>query len=56
MKKLKITVIKKFNPKDIFGHEMVRISTGKAIPSCYLEKKATVHKSWHDSFSSPSRK
>ncbi len=38
MNKLKITVIKKFNPKDIFGQEMVRSSTGKPIPPCYLEE------------------
>ena len=38
MKKVKITVIKKFSPEDIFGEKMIRHSTGKPIPPCYLEE------------------
>ncbi len=38
MKSIKITVIKKFSPTDVFGHEIIRKSTGKPIPSCYLEE------------------
>ncbi|MFX0151564.1 MAG: hypothetical protein ACFFAJ_12330, partial [Candidatus Hodarchaeota archaeon] len=38
MKKVKITVIKKFGPKDIFGHDIIRHSTGKAIPICSMEE------------------
>jgi uncharacterized repeat protein (TIGR04076 family) len=35
---VKITVIKKFSPEDIFGHEIINHSTGKAIPMCSMEK------------------
>jgi len=38
LKKVKITVIKKFDPKEIFGHEIIRQSTGKPIPMCSMEK------------------
>lgn len=33
--KVKITVIKKFSPEEIFGHEMMR--EGKPIPLCSYE-------------------
>ncbi|MHA2031735.1 MAG: TIGR04076 family protein [Candidatus Kariarchaeaceae archaeon] len=33
MEKVKITVIKKFNPDEIFGHEIIHAS-GKPIPQC----------------------
>ena len=36
MVKLKITVIKKFSPEDVFGHKMHR-HTGEPIPTCSLE-------------------
>ena len=38
MVKLKITVIKKFSPEDVFGHEMIRQDTGKVIPICSMKK------------------
>lgn len=38
MKKVKITVIKKFNPKDIFGKDIISQETGKPIPPCYLNE------------------
>ena len=38
LKKVRITVIKKFSPEEIFGHEIIRQSTGKPIPPCYLEE------------------
>ena len=34
LEKVKITVIKKFNPKEVFGHEIVRQDTGNIIPTC----------------------
>ena len=36
MTKVKISVIKKFSPKDIIGKEFIK-SDGRPIPSCYLE-------------------
>ena len=61
MRKLKISVVKKFNPKEIFGQEMIRSSTGKPIPSCYLQEgqefiveshlkppKDFCEQAWHD--------
>jgi len=38
LKKVKITVIRKFNPIEIFGHEIIRHSTNKAIPTCSMEE------------------
>lgn len=38
MKKVRITVIKKFNPKEIFGHDIIRQDTGKPVPPCYLNE------------------
>lgn len=35
MTTIKITVIKKFNPKDVFDHE-VRNSRGEIVPTCYV--------------------
>jgi len=59
--KLKITVIKKFDPKAIFGHDIFRASTKKPIPPCYLEEgqeflmdnhlsppKDFCEQAWHD--------
>ncbi|MFX1475532.1 MAG: TIGR04076 family protein [Promethearchaeota archaeon] len=36
MPRVKVTVIKKYSPEDIFGHEMRR-QDGKRIPVCGLE-------------------
>ncbi|MFX1284205.1 MAG: TIGR04076 family protein [Promethearchaeota archaeon] len=38
MTTIKITVIKKFSPEEIFGQEIIRHSTGKAIPICSMEE------------------
>jgi uncharacterized repeat protein (TIGR04076 family) len=38
LEKVKITVIRKFNPKEVFGHEVVRHDTGNIIPTCSMEK------------------
>ncbi|MFW9819695.1 MAG: TIGR04076 family protein [Candidatus Thorarchaeota archaeon] len=35
MTKIKITVVKKFNPKDVFGHEITN-SRGEIVPTCYV--------------------
>ena len=35
MAKIKVTVIKKFNPKDVFGHE-IKSPKGEIIPTCYI--------------------
>ncbi|WP_455143156.1 TIGR04076 family protein [Candidatus Hodarchaeum mangrovi] len=61
MDKLKITVIKKFDPKIIFGHNILRTSTEKPIPPCFLEEgreflvdnhlsppKDFCEQAWHD--------
>ncbi|MHA2361665.1 MAG: TIGR04076 family protein, partial [Candidatus Thorarchaeota archaeon] len=34
LSKLKITVEKKYSPKEVFGQDMMRSSTGKPIPPC----------------------
>ncbi|MHA2226444.1 MAG: hypothetical protein ACXAC8_14640 [Candidatus Hodarchaeales archaeon] len=38
MEKVKITVIKKFNPKEVFGHEIIWHDTGNIAPTCSMEK------------------
>ena len=35
MTKIKVTVIKKFNPKDVFGHE-ISFPRGEIVPTCYV--------------------
>ncbi|MFX1379436.1 MAG: TIGR04076 family protein [Promethearchaeota archaeon] len=35
MTKIKVTIVKKFNPKDVFGHEIIN-SRGEIIPACYV--------------------
>lgn len=35
MTKIKITVIKKFNPKDVFGHDITS-PRGDIVPTCYV--------------------
>ena len=35
MSKLKITVLKKFNPKDVFGHDYMN-PRGEIVPTCYV--------------------
>lgn len=37
-KKVKITVIRKFSPEEVFGHGMIRQSTGESVPTCSLER------------------
>ncbi|MFX0209332.1 MAG: TIGR04076 family protein, partial [Candidatus Hodarchaeota archaeon] len=32
--KIKITIIKKFKPEEVFGHEIIRSSSGETIPPC----------------------
>ncbi|MFX1255710.1 MAG: hypothetical protein ACFFCZ_29165 [Promethearchaeota archaeon] len=32
--KIKITVIKKYRPEEVFGHEMRQSKSGKTIPPC----------------------
>ncbi|MCW4030910.1 MAG: TIGR04076 family protein [Candidatus Bathyarchaeota archaeon] len=34
LEKIKITVIKKYKPEDVLGHEVKQSTTGKRIPSC----------------------
>ncbi|MHA2255851.1 MAG: TIGR04076 family protein [Candidatus Heimdallarchaeaceae archaeon] len=35
MKKVKVTVIKKFDPKEVFGHE-ITYPRGDVVPTCYV--------------------
>ena len=35
MTKLKITVLKKFNPKDVFGRDYIN-PRGEIVPTCYV--------------------
>lgn len=35
MTKLKITVLKKFNPKDVFGHDYIN-PRGEIVTTCYV--------------------
>ncbi|MFX0074310.1 MAG: TIGR04076 family protein [Candidatus Hermodarchaeota archaeon] len=35
MKRIKVTVVKKFNPKDVFGHE-ITFHRGEIVPTCYV--------------------
>ena len=35
MTKIKITVVKKFNPKDVFGHD-ITFPIGEIVPTCYI--------------------
>ena len=35
MTKVRVTVIKKFNPKDVFGHE-IKYPRGDIVPTCYV--------------------
>ena len=39
MTKVKITVVKKFTPKDVIGKDFIRES-GEPIPPCFLEEGA----------------
>jgi uncharacterized repeat protein (TIGR04076 family) len=32
--KIKITVVRRYSPEEVFGHQMVRSSSGEAIPTC----------------------
>ncbi|MFW9800182.1 MAG: hypothetical protein ACFFD9_07095, partial [Candidatus Thorarchaeota archaeon] len=34
LSRMKITVIRKYSPEEVFGHQMARSSSGKAIPPC----------------------
>ncbi|MHA2496897.1 MAG: TIGR04076 family protein [Candidatus Hodarchaeales archaeon] len=36
--KLKITIVKKFSPEEVFGHEVKRTS-GEIVPLCGLEER-----------------
>ena len=36
--KLKITIVKKFSPEEVFGHEVKRTS-GEVVPLCGLEER-----------------
>jgi uncharacterized repeat protein (TIGR04076 family) len=35
MARIRVTVVKKFNPKDVFGNEITN-SRGEIIPTCYI--------------------
>ena len=35
MANIRITVLKKFNPKDVFGHE-ITYPRGEIVPTCYV--------------------
>ncbi len=35
--KVKVTVVKKFSPEDVFGHEMIRENGEKILPCSYKE-------------------
>jgi len=35
MAKIRISVVKKFNPKDVFGHE-ITYPRGDIVPTCYV--------------------
>ncbi|MFW9964401.1 MAG: TIGR04076 family protein [Candidatus Sifarchaeia archaeon] len=35
MARIRVTVLKKFNPKDVFGHDYVN-PRGEIVPACYV--------------------
>ena len=38
MYRVKITVVKKFTPKDVIGRDYIRPESGKPIPPCHLQE------------------